>query len=231
MEIVMLPNGKAHWIADQPGRELVAGDTADEACDLSVPLFQQGTITHRLMCGLVHYDQESPHPILQSLPGILHIAELKADERICMTVSLIDAEISQRQDRRNPIVDRLTDVLFLQLINHYVDKHKGSSGFLAALRDRRLHDALALIHQQPEFNWSLTSLEARVGMSRTTLVRHFEECVGMTPMRYITNWRIMKAYNLIKYTATPLEQIAERVGFASARTLGTAFQRPIPLHP
>ena len=91
MEIVMLPNGKAHWIADQPGRELVPGDTADEACDLSVPLFQQGTITHRLMCGLVHYDQESPHPILQSLPGILHIAELKADERIWMTVSLIDA--------------------------------------------------------------------------------------------------------------------------------------------
>jgi transcriptional regulator GlxA family with amidase domain len=44
-------------------------------------------------------------------------------------------------------------------------------------------------------------------------------------MTYIANWRIMKAYNLIKYGSTPLEQIAESVGFGSARTLNKSFQR------
>ena len=44
-------------------------------------------------------------------------------------------------------------------------------------------------------------------------------------MKYITNWRIIKAFNLIKYTSMPLEQVADTVGFASARTLTRAFQR------
>ena len=69
-------------------------------------------------------------------------------------------------NRFSRITDRLTEVLFLQLLNHYVQEHEGTTGFLAALRDRRVYRALSLIHQEPEFNWTLTSLGERVGMSR-----------------------------------------------------------------
>jgi transcriptional regulator GlxA family with amidase domain len=44
-------------------------------------------------------------------------------------------------------------------------------------------------------------------------------------MTYIHNWRIMKAYSLVKYSNATLQRIAETVGFASARTLTKAFQR------
>ncbi|MGI9294740.1 MAG: cupin domain-containing protein [Pseudomonadales bacterium] len=225
MDVVMLPNGNSHWIADQPGRELVASERAGEACELGDPLFQQGEITNRLMCGLVHFDRESSHPILDSLPEILHFPKLKPADPIWMTVTLIEAEIRHTQNRSGSIVDRLTEVLFLQLLNHHVNKNDGGAGFLAALRDRRVHRALTLIHQEPNFDWSLQSLGERVGMSRATLVRHFEDAVGMAPMKYIVSWRVTKAYNLIKHTSTPLERIAELVGFASASTLSKAFQR------
>jgi transcriptional regulator GlxA family with amidase domain len=84
--------------------------------------------------------------------------------------------------------------------------------------------AHSLIHKEPAFNWSLSSLGDQVGMSRATLVRHFREAIGLAPMTYLLKWRIMKAYNLIKYTSTPLEQVAELVGFGSARTLAKSFQ-------
>ena len=225
MDIVMLPTGNSHWIADQTGRELVPASAAGEACELGNPLFQKGKITNRLMCGIVHYDQESPHPLLDSLPEILHFPKLEAQQSIWSTVTLIDTEMQRTGGRGGTIVDRLTEVLFLQLLNYYAEQNDEQRGFLIALRDRRLQRALTLIHSEPEFDWSLSSLGERVGMSRATLVRHFKDAIGMAPMTYISNWRIMKAYNLIKYNSKPLEQIAEQVGFGSARSLSKSFQR------
>jgi AraC-like DNA-binding protein len=224
-DIVMLPTGNSHWIADQPGRKLIASQLAGEACELGSPLFQQGRITNRLMCGIVHYDQESPHPLLDSLPGIVHFAKLDSTHPIWSTVTLIDSEMLRAGGIGRTIVDRLTEVLFLQLLNYYAEQHDTASGFFVALRDRRLQRALTLIHKEPGFNWSLSILGDQVGMSKATLVRHFKDSIGIAPMTYIENWRIMKAYNLIKYGSTPLEQIAGSIGFGSARTLNKSFQR------
>lgn len=52
-----------------------------------------------------------------------------------------------------------------------------------------------------------------------TLVRRFQEIVCVAPMACITDWRIMKARNLVVHATMPLEQTAERTGFASVRTL------------
>ena len=221
----MLPGGNSHWIADKPGSKVVPSKRVAEACELDDPLFQQGEITNCLMCGLVHYDNEASHPILDSLPDILHFPKLNPVKPIWTIVALIDTEMRRTQCQGSTIVNRLTEVLFLQLLNHYVKESKNATGFLAAIRDRRVHCALTLIHREPNFGWSLSSLGQRVGMSRATLVRHFQDAVGIAPMTYIMRWRIMKAYNLIKYTSTPMQPIAESVGFTSARTLSKAFQR------
>lgn len=224
-DIIMLPNGDPHWIADQPGRELTPSARAGAACELGNPLFQNGEITNRLICGLVSFDQGATHPVVNALPDLMHFSMLELAGPIWSVVKLIDTEMQGNQNQTSRIADRLTEVLFMLLLNHYVEENDQASGFLAALRDRRVHRALTLIHQEPEFNWTLNSLGERVGMSRATLVRHFQEVVGVAPMAYITDWRIMKAHNLIKYSATPFEQVADTTGFASARTLSRAFQR------
>ncbi len=224
-EIIMLPNGSPHWIADQPGRELIPSERAGKACELGRPIFQQGQITNRLMCGMVNYDHAASHPILDSFPQIMHFPELKPTDPIWMSALLIDAEMRQAHGRGSPIVDRLTEAFFLQLLNRYVNENKEATGFLTALSDRRVHRALILIHQELNCNWTLSLLSERVGMSRATLNRHFQDTVGVAPMTYVLNWRIMKAYSLIKYSSATLDQIAESIGFMSARTLSKAFQR------
>ena len=225
MSIVMLPTGNSHWIADQPGRELVASDRASEACELGDPLFQQGEITNRLICGLVRFDLDSPHPLLDSLPDLLHFPMLEPKHSIWATVELIDAEMTRNGREAGRIVDRLTEVLFLQLLNYYLEQNQELSGFFGALRDRRLQRALALIHSDPGFDWTLDALGERVGMSRATLVRHFQDTMGVAPMAYLADWRMVKAYNLIRYSSAPIDVIAEQVGYASGRSLSKMFRR------
>lgn len=225
MDIIMLPTGDAHWIADAPGRELVAATRAGAACELGEPLFQNGEISNRLLCGIVNYDQDSSHPLLDTLPSVLHFPKVGPTEPIWMTATLIDTEMSRVGDYSETIVDRLTEVLFLQLLHYQVEHAGNSTGFLAALRDRRVNRALSLIHCDPAFDWTLDSLGQQVGMSRATLVRQFQDAVGVAPMAYVANWRIAKAHNLVRFSTKSFEEIADATGFASARTLGRAYRR------
>ncbi|MCU7819828.1 MAG: AraC family transcriptional regulator [gamma proteobacterium symbiont of Lucinoma myriamae] len=88
-----------------------------------------------------------------------------------------------------------------------------------------MHQALKLIHKDPGFNWSLSILGERTGMSSATLVRHFQNTLGIAPMKYVSNWRMIKTYKLAKYTATRFDIIADTVGFSSTQSLNKAFKR------
>ncbi len=231
MDIVMLPHGDMHWIADKQESERISSSVAGKACELGNPRFQQGTITNKVICGLLKFDDKMFHPILDSLPSILHFSNIHDNDPIWMTVKLLDVETSKIKGNRNLIADRLTEVLFLQLMHKYMEETVELSGFLAGLRDPRMHKVLELIHQQPQFAWTLESLGDRVGMSRATLVRQFKLALGMPPMTYINQWRMMKAYNLLKYSNRSAEYVAESVGFSSSRTLNKAFQRQFGFTP
>jgi AraC-like DNA-binding protein len=231
MEIAMLPTGNAHWIADQPGRDLVESLLAGAACELNSPLFQEGTITNRLMCGIVSYDQNISHPILESFPTILHFPHDNIEQSAWATAALIDSEVQRRKSNVGPIIDRLTEVLFLQLLQEYLGRNDIEIGFFAALRDQRLAYALELIHSQPQNNWSVAELGTSIGMSRATLNRHFLNTIGVTPILYIQNWKLVKAYSLVKYSNLSIDAVAEQLGFASARTLTKPFQKHHGLTP
>ncbi|MDX2503899.1 MAG: AraC family transcriptional regulator [Gammaproteobacteria bacterium] len=231
MDIVMLPHGEMHWIADQPGRKLTPSKQAGDACELGMPLFQNGEITNKLICGLIDYEKDILHPIIDSLPSALHFSGIKKNDSIWMTVLLIDAEMEKEETSQTSIIDRLTEVLFMQLLNKHMSENKEITGFFAALRDKRIHRALESIHNNPQYPWTLDLLAERVNMSRATLSRHFNETVGVPPMTYILNWRMTKAYQLIKHSTNTIEQIADLVGFSSARTLAKSFQRQYGMTP
>ena len=231
MDIVMLPHGEMHWIADKQDSVRIKSSEAANACELDNPKFQQGNITNKVICGLVDFDDEMYHPILDSLPSILHFSSINSNDPIWMTVKLLDSETSKIIGNRSLIVDRLTEALFLQLMHKFIEDTAELSGFFAGLRDQRVKNVLELIHQQTEFGWTLELLGNRVGMSRATLVRQFKTAVGMPPMTYLSQWRMTKAYQLLKYTNRSVEFIAESVGFTSSRTLNKAFQRQFSLTP
>jgi AraC-like DNA-binding protein len=224
-EIVMLPRGTAHWIADQPGRDLVPSEAASLACNLNNPLFQKGETTNTLFCGMAQFDHMLRHPFFDALPEVIRFPSMDECSAIWKTVTLIDQENQSSNSSKTAIIDRLAEVLFIQLLTHYISHDEDAVGFIAAMKDFRVHRALTLIHSDPASKWTLASLGEKAGMSKATLVRRFQEIMGISPMAYITDWRIMKAYSLVKYSGLPMELIADVTGFASARSLNKTFNR------
>ncbi|MEH6593863.1 MAG: AraC family transcriptional regulator [Halioglobus sp.] len=231
MEIVMLPAGDMHWIADQENRKLVPSERAGQACELGQPLFQKGDITNRLMCGVVEYDDAISHPIISALPSIFHVSDIHHEDSIWMTVQQIDKEINRSGAKKSSIIDRLTEVLFIQLIKQHITENEYLKGFLSALREPRLGKTLQLIHKNPELHWTLDMISEEVGMSRATLQRKFKSELDMSPIMYLNRWRIAKAYQLVKYSSRSLDRIAGSIGFSDARTMRTAFQRQYGITP
>ena len=225
MEIALIPNGSSHSIADQPDRKLIQSEDIETLCQFKFGNSIQEDMTHHIICGLIQYDTSVFNLLLDSLPPIIYFPDIKSTDSVWLTVQLLKQEMSVAQDFRSPIIDRLSEVLFLQLITIHLNCDRDASSFLHVLEDNRIGKALKLIHQNPAFDWSLDSIGERSGMSRSTLNRHFLDLTGISPMTYLTNLRLQKARNLILGSDLSMNEIALSVGFSSSRTLSKAFAR------
>jgi AraC-like DNA-binding protein len=225
MEIVMLPSGQGHWIADRPGRQLTPSKKAGEACELGSPFFQQGSITNMVMCGVSRFDTELTHPLVEAMPSLIHFPRFERNSTTWRLVELISGEAEGSPTLRSTVLDRLTEALFLRLVQDFIEQGDEPIGFVAALKDRSLSQALELLHREPATPWTIDELASRAALSRATLVRRFRESVGMPPIEYLNRWRLLKAHQLARYSAGSIEQIAGQVGFSSAQTLTRAFKR------
>lgn len=198
---------------------------------MGAPLFQEGAITNQLMCGVTRFDADFSHPLLETLPPLIHLPRFGEHSRIWRLIELIDTEAERSPGLGTPILDRLTEILFLALLLEIVEQWEEPVGFVAALQDPQLRQALDLLHREPAASWTIDDLAAQVALSRATLVRRFRESVGIPPMEYLARWRLSKAHRSVKYTADSIERIAEEVGFSSAQTLTRAFRRHFGVTP
>ncbi|MGF1767041.1 AraC family transcriptional regulator [Enterovibrio makurazakiensis] len=231
MDIFMLPKGDSHWIADNPGNKKLSSSQAVDACELGSPLFQIGPNTHRIMCGLVEFDEGLTHPILDALPTVIHVQNVDHNSIIWQLIMLIDQEIRENGIHQNPSIDKLTEVLFLKILIQFFNENTEKYSFLRAIHDKRIHQALMLMHQNPQHDWTLEELGSQIGMSKATLVRHFQDALNMAPIAYLNHWRRLKAYNAIRYTNDSMDKIAVSLGFTSGRTLSRALIRELGMTP
>ena len=68
-------------------------------------------------------------------------------------------------------------------------------------------------------------------MSRSAFSSRFKELVGLAPMEYTTNWRMQKAYQMLKDTDLPLWTIARQIGYVSEPAFNRAFKRQFNQNP
>ena len=66
-------------------------------------------------------------------------------------------------------------------------------GWLFALADKPLAEALKAMHENPGFPWTVQALAKRAGMSRTSFALRFKATVGSSPLEYLTRWRMTVA--------------------------------------
>lgn len=80
-----------------------------------------------------------------------------------------------------------------------------------------LHRVQDAISDDPSGDWDVERMAAIAYTSPRHLTRLFREHVGTTPLEFLQRLRIALARELIAGSQLPMEQVAERAGFASAR--------------
>jgi AraC-like DNA-binding protein len=232
-DVVLLPTpGLRHLLLSAPGvvaRRYDPGLKAElvtAAGDLVIP--GPGSPS-RFLCAGFSYDNELAHPLLSLLPPVLHVsaADEGPEAPLQSALRLLMGELSRHQIGSEAAVERLIEVLFVHVIRSWLDGSVDSMppSWLSGLREAVVARALGLLHSEPERAWTIAELAAAVHVSRSTLVRRFNDLVGEPPAAYLTRWRMELAARLLRESEQSVGRIAHLVGYTSEFAFSRAFSK------
>jgi AraC-like DNA-binding protein len=224
-DIVLISHGDDHRLLDHPDAEAQTVEWYLERYG-DVRTDGHGARTE-LLCGSYAFGGEAEHPVLRLLPAVLHIPAVRATARreLHAVLQLLVDECAGPTIGSSAIVDRLIDVLLIQLVRAWLEEGPAPAGWLSALQDPVVGPCLELLHDDPGAAWTLERLAAAVHVSRATLARRFASAVGDPPMAYLARLRIDRAADLLTTTERTLASIARSVGYESDFALSKAFKR------
>jgi transcriptional regulator GlxA family with amidase domain len=151
--------------------------------------------------------------------GVLLLDEIAL---IANATQLLFAEALHPHCGRQAVVNRLFEVIIIQLIRHLMANNAVNIGLLAGLAHAQLQRAIVAMHEAPAEPWTLEQLAERAAMSRSAFANTFRDVVGVTPGDYLTGWRITLAQSMVKQGRS-LKHIAAEVGYGSEVALSRAF--------
>jgi AraC-like DNA-binding protein len=229
-DFVIIPNGCEHFLKDDPE---TCRATLHSIPDAEVgPVFEQldeNRDRTSILCGYFQIASTAPPAIVSQLPPVLieRGREGSLDDKIRLIVQLIELELSTMVAPDPAVLNRLTEVLCLHAIKHWIDREALPNGGLNFLSDPGLLRVLNEIHENPTADWTVESLAQICGQSRTAFSTYFKSAIGMTPINYIVNWRIQIARQLLEDSDLALEEIAQRAGYTDVNAFNRAFKRVI----
>lgn len=196
--------------------------------DVPVLRYGDGPIATRLLCGFVSLEAMNFQPMRDALPVMMRI-ESRAPGTSPLVRSAVQALVAEA-DARSPggssVVERLTEIILIELLRSEVASRQGTSrGLLAGMTDPIVARALASMHATPTAHWTVASLAKASATSRSVLLDKFASIIGRSPMRYLREWRLLLASNALSDTAKPVSRIAEEAGYDTEAAFSRAFSR------
>ncbi len=194
--------------------------------------------THRLVplgdgvetvCASFEFGTGLRNPLIQALPTVVLLA-LEDIPALGTTLEMLFKEASEQHCGRQAVLDRLSEVVIIQLLRDLMDQGRLEFGLLAGLADPQLAKAINAMHAEPSRAWSLDQLALVAAMSRARFAAKFRDTVGFTPMAYLTEWRLGIARSLLRQGKS-IQAVANEVGYANASAMSRAFAAQSGLSP
>jgi AraC-like DNA-binding protein len=183
----------------------------------------------RILCGYLHCEDLLFNPVLRALPRLIHVAAKPGPAAEWRQASL---RYVLENAGENALLQRLPELVLADCLRQYAESlPESEAGWLAALRDPVLAKVLVLLHAQPEQPWTVTQLARRAAVSRSVLAERFREALGVSPMRYLTQWRLQLAADMLRSGSLGIAALAARVGYDSEAAFSRAFKRHLGASP
>jgi AraC-like DNA-binding protein len=234
-DFVLLPHGRGHTLASTPkGRALPMRTFPREQIGRNASRIHGGGggTPSLVICGSVSFEDHATHPLLRLLPQVLHLRGAGQETMLRRMLEAMGSEARSTKVGATTIMTRIADVLVLYAVRAWFDANqKCDTGWLGALRDPSVGSALALMHGRPEQPWTVASLAAEVGMSRSLFSERFARLTGVPPLLYLTRWRMHLALRWLREDRTSISAVAQRLGYESEPAFSRAFKRHIGISP
>jgi AraC-like DNA-binding protein len=161
--------------------------------------------------------------LLDLLPPL---AVVPAGPRTTGALTLLTTETARDEPGQDAILHRLLDLVLVLTLRAWCARPGAVlPAWYQALADPAIGDALRLLHQDPGHRWTVATLAAEVGMSRAAFAARFTGLVGEAPLRYLTDWRMTVAADLLRDTDATIATVARAVGYEDPFAFSVAFKR------
>lgn len=182
-----------------------------------------------MVCANLAFEGGTSNPIASALADLvcLPLDQVWGAEPV---LSLLFEEAFEQRCGRVALVERLLEVVMIQVLRQLMESGEVNGGLLSGLAHPRLRNALVAMHETPAKEWTLEELAGVAGMSRSVFATTFRETVGVTPGQYLQGWRVRLTQKALR-RGRPLKMIATEVGYGSEAALSRAFRAQTGLSP
>jgi AraC-like DNA-binding protein len=181
-----------------------------------------------VVCGFLHSDDVLFDPALRVFPPAF-VVRPRDDGAAAWVRANVDYALRQADTSPlgpDAVPTQLPELLLVEVLRQHLSTAPAMDhGWLAALHDPTLRPALAALHGDPAHRWTVTELARRATVSRSALDARFREVLGRSPIRYLADWRMHLARDLLSSTDLGVAAVGRRVGYDAEEAFSRAFKR------
>ena len=230
-DVIVLPYGDQHRMGGAGESAAVPLSSIMELPPWTrMPVIRHGAGGERtdVVCGFLHSDDVLFDPAMGVFPPVFVVRPRDAASARWVRENV---EWALAQEDSSPIgpdavPTRLPELLLIEILRqHLATAPALEHGWLAALQDPTLQPALAALHTEPAHRWTVAELAQRSALSRSSFDERFRQLLGRSPIRYLTEWRMHLARDLLASTDLGVGAVARRVGYDAEPAFSRAFKR------
>lgn len=237
-DLALVPHGRGHHLFSQPG--VAPAPRVDKLPQqmlsehYSILRHGGGGAPSTLICGIVSFHDPAAQQLLRLLPPVIHTDGAAAPSRTWIgdTLGLMAAEVRQLRPGGEAVTTRLADILVIQAIRAWIESDPAArTGWLGALQDPQIGQAIVAMHRDPGHPWTVASLANQAAMSRSAFAARFTQLVGEPAVQYLTRWRMQVAQARLRQGPTSIRELASQFGYESEAAFSHAFKRVTGVSP
>jgi AraC-like DNA-binding protein len=170
--------------------------------------------------------------LLRMLPPIVHVRDEQGLSTLRWCIERMRQELREPQPGGEIVAQQLATMVLVQALRmRLAERRSDGVGWLFALADARMSVVINAMHAAPGKQWTLQTLAGQAAMSRTTFALRFKQLVGLSPMDYLTRWRMMLAADRLTHSRDSVAGIGLALGYESEKSFIAAFKRVMNCSP
>lgn len=231
-DMLLLPHGDSHTVRSlQPAAPSRIATQYRDGIATSTTLGVEPDT--ELICGRLLFDAGAENVMVAALPDVLIIR--KGQDRLTVKLEKLLVCIRDELDAALPgsnlIASDIASALFAMTIRYHLGQKPGHGSILALLTERVTAKVAVALLREPARGWTLDELAVIGTTTRATLVRVFQQRVGVPPMAFLSKLRLDLARQRLAGTNWSIASIAESVGYQSEGALSKAFTKRFGIRP